>query len=390
MTLAVINNFASRFTNIPNGWIQRRMRFAVKSYQVEKNQDPNPTVLSLTKQGLKIKKDLSFGKSTESHIGHQIVSKRQFVFTPRDFDATPILCGVAHDDGCISNLYFVFDVADNIHPEYLEYYLWGLKFGYNFFEKLSFGMRYSFNRTQFEQIPLLHPDLLTQKTIVAFLDRETARIDALIEKNERLIDLLRGKRDAYLREHFTPSQSDGCRLRFVTAYQKGRITAGSAKDEGDVPLLTADYVRHGQVKLFISEAQPDVNNGDVLILWDGAGAGDILQGREGVLSSTLARFTPNLKVDSEYLFYALKAREGILKNTAQGMGIPHVDGKVLKNLVIKLPSKKSQSEMKTMARRALHRLQELENKTRQMNAFLKEKRSALIAAAVTGQIDIPE
>lgn len=234
------------------------------------------------------------------------------------------------------------------------------------------------------------PDLHVQKKIAAFLDAKTVLIDALIERNEQLINLLTVKRDAYLREHFTPSQSDGCRLRFVTTYQKGRITAGSAKDEGDIPLLTADYVRHGQAKLFIEETQPDVNNGDVLILWDGAGAGDILQGREGVLSSTLARFTPNLKVESEYLFYALKARESILKNTAQGMGIPHVDGKVLKNLVIKLPSKKRQSEMATMARETLQRLQEVEDKTRQMNALLKEKRSALITAAVTGQIDIPE
>lgn len=233
------------------------------------------------------------------------------------------------------------------------------------------------------------PDLMTQNKISMFLDNETTRIDALIEKNERLIALVDEKKSAYLREHFMPSENDGCRLRFVADYQKGRVTAGNAKDEGEIPLLTAEYVRHGQAKLFINEAQPDVRTGDVLILWDGAGAGDILQGRHGVLSSTLARFIPTSKINPEYLFYALKAREGILKDNAQGMGIPHVDGKVLKNLIVKLPSLDEQLHMATMARKTLEQLTLLAEKTKKMNELLKEKRSALITAAVTGQIEIP-
>ena len=190
MRLDVIDNHRSRFVHVAPGWHQRKMRFAVKSYQTKKNEDENPTVLSLTKSGLKVKTDLAFGKSTENYVGHQIVERGQFVFTPRDFDATPILCGVADTPGCISNLYIVFDVSPAIDSRFLEYYFWGLKHGFEFFEKLSFGMRYSFNRTQFENIPLLHPDLATQRQIADFLDRETARIDLLIQKKQRLVALL--------------------------------------------------------------------------------------------------------------------------------------------------------------------------------------------------------
>lgn len=233
-------------------------------------------------------------------------------------------------------------------------------------------------------------DLTEQKRIADFLDQETAQIDALIEKNERLISLIEERKTAYLRENFTPSKGDGCRLRFVATFQKGRATATNAKDEGTVPLLTAEYIRHGKAKLFMDDAQPDITSSDVLILWDGAGAGDILNGREGVLSSTLARFIPNSKVHPEYLFYALKSREAILKDNAQGMGIPHVDGKILKNLMIKLPSMADQKEMAVIARKTLDGLICLSEKTKRMNALLQEKRSALITAAVTGQIDIPE
>ncbi|HAU1091254.1 TPA: hypothetical protein F8V12_00690 [Legionella pneumophila] len=191
--MRVIDNHRAELSPIPAGWVHTRMKAAVRKYQNKKNEDENPIVLSLTKTGIKIKTDLSFGKSTESYIGHQIVNKGQFVFTPRDFDATPILCGVSEYNGCISNLYIVFDVAENLCPKYLEYYFYGLKYGFNYFEKLSFGMRYSFNHKQFEHIPLVYPNYEVQKEIADFLDYETDRIDQLIEKKQRLIVVLQEK-----------------------------------------------------------------------------------------------------------------------------------------------------------------------------------------------------
>ena len=196
--LEVIDNHRSSFVPIASGWHQRKMRFAVKTYQIQKNANENPTVLTLTKKGLKVKTDLSFGKSTENYVGHQIVERGQFVFTPRDFDATPILCGVADTRGCISNLYIVFDVSPEIDSRFLEYYFWGLKHGFEFFKKLSFGMRHSFNRAQFENIPLLHPDLATQKRIAAFLNRETAKLDRVKENTRASIDRLREYRAALI------------------------------------------------------------------------------------------------------------------------------------------------------------------------------------------------
>ena len=196
MRIQVADNHRAYFTSIPVGWHQRRMSFAIQRYQTQKNENENQTVLSLTKTGLTIKTDLAFGKSTESYVGHQMVAVGQFVFTPRDFDATPILCGVAKDSGCISNLYIVFDVSAKIDAQFLEYYFWGLKYGYDYFSKLSFGMRYSFNKAQFEYIPLIHPNLEDQRKIANFLDKETARIDLLIEKKERMIELIEDKTEA--------------------------------------------------------------------------------------------------------------------------------------------------------------------------------------------------
>lgn len=197
-TLRVTNNQRSHFDSVASGWTQRTIRSAIRSYGSKKNEDEMQTVLSLTKNGIKIKTDLAFGKSTESYVGHQMVYPGQMVFTPRDFDATPILCGVSEHIGCISNLYIVFDVADHINPKFLEYYLWGLKYGYEFFSKLSFGMRFSFNKGQFERIPLAHPDRDTQDRIVAELDDKISAIRKVQEKTKLSIEKLKEYRSSLI------------------------------------------------------------------------------------------------------------------------------------------------------------------------------------------------
>jgi type I restriction enzyme, S subunit len=193
MTVTVLNGQQTKLAGLPDHWEETRMKAAVGRYQLKKNEDPEPVVLSLTKTGVKVKTDLAFGKSTENYVGHQIVEPGQFVFTPRDFDATPILCGISPTMGCISNLYLVFDVSADFDPRFLEYYFWGLKWGYDYFAQLSYGMRYSFNREQFERIPLAKPTLDEQRMVVRFLDRETGLIDGLIEKKTRFIALLKEK-----------------------------------------------------------------------------------------------------------------------------------------------------------------------------------------------------
>ena len=76
--------------NIPKEWTKTRNRFIFSDRRRDINQDEDTPVLSLTIKGVKVKEDLSFGKSTESYIGHQLVYPGDIVFTPRDFDQTPI------------------------------------------------------------------------------------------------------------------------------------------------------------------------------------------------------------------------------------------------------------------------------------------------------------
>ena len=413
MRLEVIDNHRSRFVPLASGWHQRKMRFAVKCYQTKKNEDENPTVLSLTKTGLKVKTDLSFGKSTENYIGHQVVERGQFVFTPRDFDATPILCGVAGTRGCISNLYIVFDVSPQIDAKFLEYFFWGLKYGFEFFEKLSFGMRYSFNRTQFENIPLLHPDLATQRQIADFLDRETARIDLLIEKKQRLVALL-GEREKVLVEETLRlvDASNFYRLKFaILQIEQGwspqcedATVKGGKWGVLKLGAITTGVYLEEQHKALPESIKPcpslRVQVGDVLVA-RASGSPKLVGKAAFVETSTLNlmisdkhfRLVPNTtKVLPEYLATVVNsgyARSQIEERLSSAEGMARNIGQnVIYGMRCPFPSLEAQEQTLNAFRALGTKTNATVSRTIASIDRLKEYRSALITAAVTGQIDV--
>lgn len=188
---------------VPSSWIISKNRYFLKHKKNKKNQSEDTQVLSLTVKGIKIKKDLSFGKSTESYIGHQMVDVGDIVFTPRDFDQTPILSDVSKYQGCISNLYIVDETKEGLDSHFLNYYWYGLKYSFDYFKNFSHGMRYSFNRFQFDEIPLLKPPITEQKQIVSFLDQKIEFTDSLKKKISRRVLLLKEQKDSVVNELVT-------------------------------------------------------------------------------------------------------------------------------------------------------------------------------------------
>jgi type I restriction enzyme S subunit len=188
---------------IPDDWHILKNKHIFKHRKKTYNKNENTKVLSLTIKGVKIKEDLSFGKSTESYIGHQLVKKDELIFTPRDFDATPILSGISPANGCISNLYFVLRTNELTTEKYVNWYWWGLKYGYDYFKEFSFGIRSSFNQEQFGDIPFLYTKITEQKKISNFLDYKTSQFDTIIEKKEKLIEKLEEAKKSLISEVVT-------------------------------------------------------------------------------------------------------------------------------------------------------------------------------------------
>lgn len=119
----------------------------------------------------------------------------------------------------------------------------------------------------------------------------------------------------------------------------------STPKTGYLPYLSSEYLRENKAVY----ARPNGNtavakDGDVLLLWDGSNAGEMFLAKSGIISSTMAELRINnpTLVEKSYVYFALKAKEQLLKRTTKGTGVPHVDGQLLNILPISLPPKTEQ------------------------------------------------
>lgn len=127
------------------------------------------------------------------------------------------------------------------------------------------------------------------------------------------------------------------KLEKVLKYKKGKSPQKGQSDENLILYLTPEYLRGNSSPNYIPDfpIKVEVNDGDLLLLWDGSNAGEFFKGKKGILSSTMVKFDyDKLEYNSDFLFYQLKAFEGYLKAQTNGSGIPHVDKEILLGLEI--------------------------------------------------------
>lgn len=184
-------------------------------------------------------------------------------------------------------------------------------------------------------------------------------------------------------------------IRHITSPVKGKQPkALYSKDEapaGAQPYLTMQYMRghKGTAKALysLSDGLVTARKGDVLLLWDGANAGEFFLAKDGVVPSTAALLATD-KHDRHYLYFMLKQCEPWLRAFSTGMGIPHVDGSFLKQMQIALPPLSEQTAIVRFLDYMDRRIRRYIRAKQRLIKLLEEYKQALIHQAVTGQIDV--
>ena len=274
------------------------------------------------------------------------------------------------------------------------------------------------------------PPLPEQRAIAAFLDRETAKLDALITKKEELIALLQEKRAAIISHAVTQGLDPAAPLKDSGVEWIGQIPAhweiskigakGTVKARlGWKGLKASEYVDEGYIFLStpnIKETEIDFTNvnfitaeryfespeimlqvGDVLIAKDGSTLGitnviRVLPAPATVNSSiAVIRLQPSL-ADSVFLYYFLSSHytQSVIQRMKDGMGVPHLFQADLRKFTILLPPVDEQQAIAAFLDKQTAKLDTLISTIRQAIEKVQEERTALIAAAVTGKIDARE
>ena len=175
--------------------------FAAATNECIKNSDGLETnVLSLS-YGNIVERDIenNFGLLPDSFNTYQIVNVGDIILRLTDLqnDKRSLRVGLSKLNGIITSAYLKL-----VCKSMLQYgYAYRLLHSYDttkVFYGMGGGLRQSMKFDDFRRLPLLIPTQEEQRTIAAFLDYETARIDQLIAKQQQLIELLKEKRQAVI------------------------------------------------------------------------------------------------------------------------------------------------------------------------------------------------
>ena len=286
-------------------------------------------------------------------------------------------------------------------------------------------------KPDFLAIPTTIPPLKEQKQIALFLDHETAKMDALIEKQQQLIALLQEKRQAVISHAVTKGLNPDAPLRDsgvewlgeVPAHWKVHCLRFSAADgykkftDGDwveSPFITDKGVRliqTGNVGIgefrekgfrYVSEDSfrrlncTEIVPGDVLVCrLDGPVGRACLVPDLGVKMITSvdnAILKPSSDFDSRFLVYMMTSSQwiGWIENICRaGGGFRfRISRTMLGNQMIPVPPVQEQQAIANELDDGRFQYEQLIRKSKEAVTLLQERRTALISAAVTGKIDV--
>lgn len=279
--------------------------------------------------------------------------------------------------------------------------------------------------------PVSLPELGEQRIIAVHLDRETVRIDALIEKKTRFIGLLREKRRAQITHAVTKGLDLNVRMkdsgvewlgevpehwkmlplkRLISSIGQGWSPECEARipEEGEWGVVKVGCVNGGEFrpeesKVLPTQMEPrpelSLRAGDVLI--SRANTRELVGSCAVVphdypylmLCDKLYRVGCGERVTPDFLaalvtVYGRRAVE--IEATGASSSMVNIAQSVILDLFVAVPDADEQVEIISRVSAATTRIEHLRERTERSIKLLKERRSALITAAVTGQIDLRE
>ena len=264
----------------------------------------------------------------------------------------------------------------------------------------------STNKSTVGNLPIPDVPIHKQRAIADFLDRDTARIDTLIEEQQRLIEMLRERRQAQISAAVLDGVLQRIPLRrladvidcahvtaeFVDDDQRYPVAsirecAGAYVDLANCQYTTAEFFE----QLRASGRTPRI--GDLLFIRNvsvglvsavAPRTPDFAVGQETVL---LRRRT---SVDPDFLRYALTSTEvqHAIDRAMIGSTFKRINVSAIRALPLPVPSLDEQRRIAAYLDEQTSKIDTLIAETERFIELARERRSALITAAVTGQIDV--
>lgn len=413
---------------IPITW-KIKPTFSVFDPSAVKNVDgKEDTVLSLS-YGNIIERDVekNFGLLPESFNTYQIVNDGDLILRLTDLqnDKKSLRVGRAKQRGIITSAYLKLQSTALIDSRF-AYRLLHSYDTTKVFYGMGGGLRQSMKFEDFRRLPIVLPSIEEQQKIANFLDHETAKIDTVIAKQEKLIELLKEKRQAVISHAVTkglnpdapmkdsgvewlgdvPEHWDVKKIKHFGVVIGGFAFKSTDFTDSGYPVVKISNVSHlnidwsdqsflpssyavehkdyiapkgslvfamtrpvisGGIKVFLMEdnSAPLINQRVGFIkVKNQSSAFFILQSSQS--NSFLAQFTNNMTITNQ----------------------PNISGEGIGSISIPFPPPSELTDINEKLTKLELTFKSLTNKATDAISLMKERKTALISAAVTGKIDV--
>jgi type I restriction enzyme, S subunit len=267
----------------------------------------------------------------------------------------------------------------------------------------------------FFQILTALPSFAEQTAIAAYLDTKTAQIDLQVELFSKKAMQYGKLKQSLINEIVTrgldgtvPMKESGVewigevpahwevkRVKGFVNFKKGKTPNDFSDDPQHLPYLSMEFLRekNSTVNYVIHQKNLVViADGELLVLWDGANAGEILIGKKGYLSSTMAVIKAKASfLNKSFFFFFLKSLEKRFKDFSNGTTIPHFAPDVLTGEIFGIPPLPEQTAIASYLDTKTAQIDRIVSTINTQIDKLKELRKTLINDVVTGKIKvIPE
>ena len=413
---------------IPESWETTRHKYVMHKEKNICEHYNGEDIISLTMNGVIVRDLDAGGKMPTTFDGYQYVEPNKLLLCLFDIDVTPRCVGVIRNYGLTSPAYSKFVLHEGCHIEYYDYLLRAIDDD-KVLVHLAKNLRSSFTETDFGALPTIAPPLPEQQAISAYLDRQCAHIDNIIEKTKASIEEYKKLRQAVITQAVTkgvrgdrpmkdsgiewigeiPEEWDVVRLKFILS------------EIVDCPHETPNYTFDGDYYV-IRTADEDYgflrSDDNMYRLNDdeyqnrirrlSLDKDDIVYGREGerwglaclvpdsnkyCLGQRMMQF--RCKTDTVYPLYlkwALNSWSVYIQGCFDTLGStsPHVNISTIINYYIPMPCYEEQIELAEYMESKSTAINALITKKETFLAELEAYKKSLIYEYVTGKKEVPQ
>ena len=396
---------------VPEHWNLKRFCYLFAENKKKNIGLKETNVLSLSYGNIKEKKiDDNKGLLPESFETYQIIEPNDIVFRFTDLqnDKRSLRSAISKYHGIITSAYIAVKTKQNADFYNYLFRAYDLQ---KVFYSMGEGMRQSLKMDELNKMPVVLPSEDEQKRIVAFLNTETTRIDNLITKQEKLIELLEEQRKSIISHAVTkglnpnaPMKDSGVewlgevpeswveqKIKFISKLinektsEKSNVIAlenieswtgkyieTESSFESDAVKFKKNDVLFGKLRPYLAKVYLVENQGEAV--------GDIYVLR------------PNKLIHPQFLKFFMLSEKFIdyVNSSTNGTKMPRANWDFIGCISIFLPHIKVQHEIVEYLESAVLKIELIINKQISLIEKLKEYRSSIISHAVTGKIDVRE